>query len=676
MMKKIKKILSVILCVAVVFGSMSCATVYAASSVGDAAASIGANILDNVLLALCNTLDKALGFGLNTVLGLVDLSDTGAGEVSEYENPLFEKYDGHDEFVDEAADDAVFSLGYDKRDIIPDDFYEGAYYKYGAADIGALIENGTTVNQLPSDLAEYYADKYAAENNCTEAERNAIAADLAERYAADVLSVRTICLDDSRGKVLIASVDAIGLTNASKNAVAALIDEYCAANGIDDIVSINVTATHTHSAIDTLGILQAVGQIVDGSLIDNVLNGVETDIPDDKYLSFLHQTIADSMIAAYNDMEEGSLYMAKADDTISYTDENGEEKTENFFQPGADTTEILEEIYKLTFVPANASSPVTVIANFAVHPEKVGVSTSEEILPTVSADMIPYMEQQIVKSYEDKGQDCNFIYINSAIGSMIKMDMGINSVYAAEYPEEANNPIYDTTYENRSMRYGIILGDYIAAMELGEEVEPILNVKTDEVIVKTDNFMLRLLALLQVTNNVILTDEDNSVYTVSEVGYMEIGENIKIFMCPGEINPELIGTDDHLLSGDYSLTRADFQYEALVNYFDEDDEVLVFGLINDMAGYIDPDNDYSIALVRFNDYGSEGEYGIKANANALLFSYSSDIASTLIGSFLNIVSEVDGGEATDIIEGDFGGALPYLNYIMHIVNHILKTIGL
>ena len=675
-MKKMKKVLSVILCVAVVLGSMSGVTAFA-SSVGDAAASIGVNIVDNLLLALCHTLDKTLEFALNTALGLVNLSDTGAQDVSEYENPLFEKYDGHDEFADEAAADAAFSLGYDKRDIIPDDFYDGAYYKYGAADIGALIEHGTTVNQLPSDLAEYYADQYAAENGCSQEERDAIAADLAERYAADVLSVRTVCLDDSRGKVLIASVDSIGLTNASKNAIVALVDEYCTANGIDDIVSINVTATHTHSAIDTLGILQGVGQVVDGSLFENLFTGAGNAIPDPKYMDFLHKTVAESMIAAYGNMEKGSLHFTKADDTITFKDATtGEERSENFFQPGADTTVILEEIYKLTFVPAAKSSPVTVIANFAVHPEKVGVSTSEEILPTVSADMIPYMEQRIVKAYEANGQDCNFIYINSAIGSMIKMDMGINSAYETYYAQDAKNPIYDTTYEHRSMRYGIVLGDYIASLPLGEEGDPILNVKTDEILVKTDNFMLRLLAIVKLTNNVILTDADNSVYTVSEVGYMEIGKNIKIFMCPGEINPELIATDDHLLSGDYSLTRADFQYEALINYFDETDEVLVFGLMNDMAGYIDPDNDYSIALVRLNDYGTPGEYGIKANANALLFSYSSDIASTLIGTFLNVVNEANGGEAVDIIEDDFTGTVPYINYIMHIVNHILKTIGL
>ncbi len=674
-MKKMKKILSIVLCAAIVLGS-ACVVPAGASSIGDAAAGVGVSLLDNILAAFSTTLTNALNFGLNALLGMVDLSEKGTMDVSEYQNDLFAKYDGHDTFADEAASDAVFSLGYDKRDVIPDDFYDGSYYKYGAADIGALIENGTHVNKLPADLAEYYADKHMAENGLSQAERDEIAKQLKERYSADVLSVRTICLDDSRGKVIIASVDCIGLTNASKNIIVGLVNDYCEANGIDDIVSINVTATHTHSAIDTLGILQGVGMVIDGSLISNLLTGEGNHFPDPKYMDFLHQTVADSMIAAYGDMEQGELYMAKADDTISYTNKDGEDKTANFFQPGADTTEILEEIYKLTFVPFNKSVARTVIANFAVHPEKVGVSTSEEILPTVSADMIPYMEQQIVNSYKNEGIDCNFIYINSAIGSMIKMDMDMNSVYAVNYPEDAENPYFDNTYEHRSMRYGIVLGDFIYDMELGTKVDPILNVKSQEIIVSCDNFMIRLLAILKLTNNQLLTDADNGVYTVSEVGYMEIGKNIKIFVCPGEINPELIGTDDHLLSGDYSITRKDFQYEALVNYFDENDEVLVFGLMNDMGGYIDPDNDYAIALVRFNDYGTPGEYAIKANANALLFSYSSDVASTVIGTFLNVVEVANGGEAGDIVEGDFSGEFPFANYIFSFVNGLLSLIGL
>lgn len=677
-MKKSKKILSVVLCLTIILGSMGGVVSYAAQTdAATTAKNVAVSLVDNVLAALCRTVDKSLSYGLNKALNKVKLTDVGIEDKDTYVNELAEKYSGHESFADEAADGAVFSLGYDKRDIMPDDFYEGNYYKYGAAEISVSLTKGTKVDKTPADLADYYADKYAEENGLSEKERDKIAADLAKRYSPDVLSVRTICLDDSRGKVLIASVDCIGLTNASKNAILKLIDEYCEKNGIDDIVSVNVCGTHTHSSIDTLGIMQCVGQLVDGTIISNMLKGVDTPMPDEKYMSFLYETVADSMIAAYNDMHKGELYFSKDDSIIEYTDENGEKKSENFFQPGADTTNILPDIYKLTFVPYENNVAQTVIANFAVHPEKVGVSTAEEILPVVSADFIPYMEQQIQKNCAAEGIDCNFIFINSAIGSMIKMNFGkMNEIYKLEY-EDGKNPVYNTTYENRSMHYGIVIGDYISAMERGEKVDPILNTKTEEVIVKCDNPIIRLLAIVQITNNTILTDKDNSVYTVSEVGYMEIGSNIKIFMCPGEINPELIATDDHLLSGDYSITRKDFQYKSLINYFDENDNVLVFGLMNDMAGYIDPDNDYALAVARLNSYGDkEGEYSLKANTNAILFSYSSDIASTLIGSFLGIVDGVNGNEVKPIIRGDFNGIFPYANYIISFVNYFLKALGI
>ena len=132
----------------------------------------------------------------------------------------------------------------------------------------------------------------------------------------------------------------------------------------------------------------------------NAIKNAENSLPDEKYMNFLYETVADSMIAAYNNMQEGSLYFSKDDSIIEFTDDEGEDRVENFFEPGADTTEILSDIYKLTFVPFDASQARTVIANFAVHPEKVGVSTSEEILPVVSADFIPYLEQQIQEKYE------------------------------------------------------------------------------------------------------------------------------------------------------------------------------------------------------------------------------------------------------------------------------------
>ncbi len=673
-MKKMKKVLSVILCIAILFSMAGISSSAKKSPVIEGAKDVGANILDNVLATLSVSLDRGLTLLLNGVLDGISLSNKGIADVSTYKNELAEKYSGHDSFADNASEKAQFSLGYDKRSIMPEDFYNATYYKYGASGIGPLIDYGVEINKTASDLSEYYADQYAEKYGLSQQERDEAAAQLKERYSSDVLSVRTICLDDSRGKVLIAAVDCIGMTNASQNEIVKLVDKYCKENGIDDVVSINVCATHTHSGIDTLGIMQCVGQVIDGSLLDNYLRGIKNSVPDDKYMNFLYETVANSMINAYNNIESGSLYFAKDDSTIEYTDSEGQEKEFNFFQGSNDEVDFISEIYKLTFVPDNFESKKTVIANFAVHPEKVGVSSAEEITPMISADFIPYMEQQI-SAAED---DCNFIFINSAIGSFIKMSFGsANEMYREVYPD-GKNPLFDTTYENRSMRYGIIIGDYIAAIPQGEKIDPILNVKTKDITIKCDNPVIRLLALVRMTNNVILTDSENNVYTVSNVGYMEIGKNIKIFMCPGEMNPEVIHTADHMLSSRYSITKDEFQYEPLTSYFDEDDDVLCFGLMNDMAGYIDPDNDYSLVVLRFNEYGQpEGEYAFNANFNAWLFSYSSDTASTLVGNFLDLVNESNGLEPQGVITRDFGRVIPhYIKFILDIIFNILEVFGI
>ena len=673
-MKKSKKLLALILCFTVLLSSFGVGSA-AASGFVDSTKAVGASIADNLLAAVSVTLDRGLTIILDTILKSIDLSKKGIEDVSSYKNELAEKYSGHESFVDEAGADAVFSLGYDKRTIMPDDFYESTYYKYGASGIGPLVEYGVEINKTPADLSEYYADQYAAEYGLTQEQRDEAAAILKERYAADILNVRTVCLDDSRGKVLISSVDCIGMTNESQHEILRLVDEYCKENGIDDILSVNVTATHTHSGIDTLGIMQCVGQVIDGSLIKAIFSGDKVTVPDAKYMDFLYRTIADSMISAYENMEDGELYFSKQDSVIEYTDEQGNEQTANFFCESNDAVDFISEIYKMTFVPFNKDAKETVITNFATHPEKVGVSSAEELTPTISADFIPYMEQQINASYGDEG--CNFIFINSAIGSFIKMKFGtMNEVYRLTY-EGGDNPLFDTTYENRSMRYGIVIGDFIAAMDKGEKVDPILNVKTTNIAIKCDNPIIRLLAIVRMTNNVILTDSENNVYTATSVGYMEIGSHIKIFMCPGEMNPEVIHTPDHMLSSEYSITREDFQYGPLTDYFAEDDTVLCFGLMNDMAGYIDPDNDYSLVVVRLSDWANPGEYTFNANFNAWLFSYSSDTASTLIGTFLNLVAESNGEPTQEIIYHDYGRVIPhYGRYIGSMVSTILSVLGL
>lgn len=97
-----------------------------------------------------------------------------------------------------------------------------------------------------------------------------------------------------------------------------------------------------------------------------------------------------------------------------------------------------------------------------------------------------------------------------------------------------------------------------------------------------------------------------------------------------------------------------------------------------MGGYIDPDNDYSLLVLRLNGWGQEeGKYGFNVNGNAWLFSYSSDTASTLVGNFLGIVDETNGEVPQEVITHDFGRIIPhYMNFVMDIITSILGVFGI
>ena len=675
-MKHCKKLLAVLLsCLMLV---SSCSTVIFAADASGATV-VGAAIADTLLNTVSVTVDRLLRVSFNAVLGLVRLSWRGIGNVNNYQNALAEKYSGSADFIDEAAEGAGFSLGYDKRSILPDDLLTRNYYKYGAS--GNVFD--VRVEQTPAQLAEMYAAEYAADNGLSDAERAEVEAFLKERYSVDELSVRTTALSDGRGTTLFATIDCIGMTNASKYEIVKRIDDYCAQKGITDIQSINFSATHTHSGIDTLGILEFTGKIGNETgtallkTFKSLLTGKTFGSPDSIFMDHLYDTVAASMIAAYEGMEKGDLYFSAKESYLEYTDAaTGETKSANFFNYNDDALEVHSVIDKFTFVPANDPTKITVITNFPVHPERVGVSG--DLQTAISADFIPYMEQAMQRDYAAKGFTCNVQFINSAIGSFIKENDGaIKEVYRARYNVEPES-LTDNNYEGRSLQYGFMMGDFIADMPLGEKLDPILNVRNEQMIVKCDNPVIRLLAICRVTNNEILTDFWNNVYCVSEVGYMELGKNVKIFLCPGEINPELVWTDGHLLSGEYSVTKEDFPYNCVASYFGEDDHVLTFGLVNDMSGYIDPDNDYALPVLRYSNYGSaDGKYTVQMNANNLLFSLSSDYASNLVGTFLNVVNAANGQPVQPVVSYNHGNVIPhYWSFFTAVFNVMLGVMNI
>lgn len=375
----------------------------------------------------------------------------------------------------------------------------------------------------------------------------------------DELWVKAVVLDDNsgRGAVAFAWIDAVGLMNNDVKLIREKLSDIIGAEGI---VSINVGVTHTHSAVDTQGLW--------GTLPKTGKN--------EKYMDALVEKTADAIRTAYETRSEGTLYYASG----NYA---------NFFTDGRGPRSYDENIHLFRFVPDDSAKREILISNFGAHPVYIKWANSK-----LSADYPYYLDKAVQEKY-----DADFIFIQGAIGGAIHGNLG-----------ESNGITGETDIE-KITQYGDKLADTFAElMAKAEPVKPILNVAHRQVEVKVDNFIFRLAERAGVTSAKAYS-ADGEIKLTTEIGYAEIGENIKILMMPGEVFPELIYGG--FLSAEESHNGTEYPYPALETLFDEGDEILTFGLCNDAIGYIVPDNDYdSSGSHEMISVGPEGASAISA----------------------------------------------------------------
>ena len=364
----------------------------------------------------------------------------------------------------------------------------------------------------------------------------------------DDLCVRAVVLDDNsgRGAAAFAWIDGVGFMNADIKDIREKLSDI---TGEGKLISIDVGSTHNHSAIDTQGLW--------GNIPKSGRN--------EEYIASVVQKAADAIREAYNNRSEGTLYYSS-------------KACPELFYDGRDPYSIDDEIHLFRFVPNDTSKKEIYIANFGAHPVNLGWSNTE-----ISGDYPYYIEKEVMTE-----KNADFIFIQGAIGGAIHADMGTDN----GIPEELSS------FE-KMKEYSNIVADVLYELaEKGEAVEPILNIRHAQIDFEVNNFVF-LLAESAGLCNVKAFKEDGKVYLTSEIGYVEIGKDIKIIEAPGEALPELV------YGGFYSAEEAfngtEYPYEGIASCFDETDEVLVFGLCNDAVGYIVPDNDYSSS-------GSEGHY--------------------------------------------------------------------
>ncbi len=356
----------------------------------------------------------------------------------------------------------------------------------------------------------------------------------------DDMYAKAVYLDDNsgRGGVIICAVDCVGISRSDINDIRQLVIE---SGKMPDVKSINICATHTHSAIDTQG-LWGKNFLSDGK--------------NDEFMQSMKEKTAQAIISAYSDRKDGKLYFGTA-------------QAENLLTDTRDPVDFDATVTSIRFEPYDGTKD-TYLINFGCHAEMLGSKTT-----AVSADFPAYMTKEI----DERTGGADVLFVNGAIGGLIT-GSEIDTFLRGE-PEFCIE---------HTIEFGKNVAELVLSVDNEVAITPSVNIKTTAIEIPCDNTALLLVRFFGVLNNDISKDKDKNISIISEVSYMELGnKQIGIFMIPGELSPELVS--GNFLSADKSANGFEAQYTPLAD-MSKCERSFVIGLCNDELGYIIPENDF------------------------------------------------------------------------------------
>ncbi len=439
---RLTKVIAVILALTIslsAFGAITAGatSIYPITGSDDPIGVIFADIIDTLLRFILDMFQGLFGDGPGFVAP--DAEETQKLIESNY-------YEGiGKEFATSAEEGAQWHLGYANASLIPDDYDNGTYY------IGGYIapENGFT--NVVEGIAEIPG------------------------LGKDDMKVRTIAINDGtdKGTVLFATIDCIGITNADIKDIRALLADFAAAN---NIVSINIASTHTHSCIDTEGLwTRNLAKLAMNGINSGMNTGEELQQgTNPEYMAFLKEKVADTLIEAFYNLEPGTLTYAIKDIGQDYFqnknrptsgqiiefDENG-----NVIADG-ERKIAMTEIHRFVFTPDDKTVRPTMMLNIAAHPDVAGLPTESNSGREISGDYVFYCGQ-----YLDKA-GYNFMFFQGSIAG----------IYMSRGATGDNVETFQRVEE--SQRYGYELARILLSLTLTEEeikADPIINSNADEI---------------------------------------------------------------------------------------------------------------------------------------------------------------------------------------------------
>lgn len=517
--------------------------------------------------------------------------------------------------ITDATENSKWVLGYSQKSILPEDILTKEYCIGGVTRLPARFPTGVL----------------------------------------DDIRVRAICLGTTTGELTVfAAVDCIGLSNRCIRIIRQRLADFCAEN---NIASINISSTHTHSSIDTMGIWGRIIEVFKNNR--KVLIKGEGELMnscDEEYLEFLYSKVIEAVKEAVADKKEGKLFKAymgnSSEKSVSEDAPLKERGIKGYVWDRRQPFDCSCQLLRLRFVPDDKEANETVLVNFGAHPyinsmSEAGKGTGENI----SGDFV----YSLCEYLESAGK--NAIFFNGPI--------------AAVYPTRLYADVY--TFENQAKAVGNELGRITLAMtksneeiyndellspesyeaqsvifkdresyykkwvkqkgdEIIEEVElePSISLKTKEVPLKVGNPIFELISKCRVGNYTVSKSDNKQYESVTEIGVLELGNTLKIAFIPGEIEPDILSGSSSLKK-EFAFSGEDFPESSLKDVLEYED-LTVFGLTNDACGYIIPDNDFSMMFLGSNKFMQK----LFGNHYLEIFSFGKETASTIVKAFKDL----------------------------------------
>ncbi len=357
----------------------------------------------------------------------------------------------------------------------------------------------------------------------------------------DDLWARAVAVSDGRQRVVIVSVDLIGVFHADVEKARALLRER------EADVTLIVSSTHNHEGPDTMG-LWGPGRFTSGV--------------DPEYLGLVRRTIVETAEAALDRLEPGRLVLART-------------RTPSLIVDSRLPEVVAEELVVLQAVAEDGRTLGTVVS-WGSHPEALGGDNTQ-----ITADFPHYLNRRVEEALGGTA-----IFLVGAIG-------GLMTPLGLELTDAAGRPI-----PQDSFALARAVGERAAAaaiQALGtsgrDSVSQVVEYRAARVFVPLENRLFRLAVFLGVLDRAVYSGGEPATRAFgddlqTEIGVLRLGD-AEMLCVPGEIYPELvIGGIQHPQDpgADFPGAPRETPLASLLT----SEYRIVIGLANDEIGYIIP----------------------------------------------------------------------------------------